>query len=313
MRCDWLMGVALLISGCDSSEVVRVEGLAMGMSWQAQVVGGEAEQVEAELTQILERWEQAVSLWREDSELVRFNQKEAGVWVAVGEELWAAVSLAREVAEMTEGALDITVGPLVALWGFGPERSRSSPPAEAEIQAVKQRCGWSLLERDASKRSLKKVRADLALNVNAVVEGLVLEEIGQRLEELGYRDFLIELGGELLARGRSPGGRPWVVGIQGPGGAVSELFSTLPLEDAVLATSGTYRHQWLSAGKPYSHLIDPRSGHPVAHALTSVSVVHDNGGYADGLATALLVLGPEQGRAVAERLRLRVFWITAAE
>lgn len=313
MRVEWLGVVALLLLvACDSSpEVMRVEGTAMGMRWQAHGVGGEAERVQEEMERILERWEQAVSLWREDSEVVRFNQAPAGVWVAVGPELWAAVSLAHEIAGVTEGALDITMGPLVDLWGFGRKGRPIAPPDEKAIEAVKQRCGWSLLERDEAGKALRKKRADLELNVNAVVEGLVLEAMGRRLEAMGCRDFLIELGGELLARGKAPGGGPWVVAIQGPGGGVGEVFSKLPLTDAALATSGTYRHRWLAREQEYSHVMDPRSGRPVAHALASVSVLHQDCGHADALATALLVLGPERGRAVAERLKLQVFWVAA--
>lgn len=211
MRVEWLGGVALLLLvACDSSpEVMRVEGTAMGMRWQAHGVGGEAERVQEELEMILERWEQAVSLWREDSEVVWFNQAPAGVWVAVGPELWAAVSLAYEIAGVTEGALDITMGPLVDLWGFGRKGRPIAPPDEKAIEAVKQRCGWSLLERDEAGKALRKKRADLELNVNAVVEGLVLEAMGRRLEAMGCRDFLIELGG---TAGAGQGSWGWSLG-----------------------------------------------------------------------------------------------------
>ena len=285
----------------------------MGMTWRVQVPGGDEKVIRAEMETVLERWEQAVSVWREDSELARFNRGPAGEWVAVGEEIAAAVRLSWELAEETEGALDITVGPLVELWGFGRTGRRTTAPSTAEIEQVKQRCGWRYLEWDETRRALRKRRADLELNLNAVVEGLVLEEVRRRLEALGFADFLIELGGELLARGTSADGGPWQVAIQAPTGGSGELFSLMPLMDAALATSGTYRQRVGSLEGGYCHLIDPQTGRPVAHRLASVSVLDEEAGRADGLATALLILGPERGRKVAERLGVRVFWIESAD
>jgi thiamine biosynthesis lipoprotein len=307
------VGLVLLLVACDSGGPTRVSGSAMGMKWQVQVVEGDAAVVRQEAETVFERWEQAVSLWRSDSELVRFNQGPEGQWMKVGDELWSAVHLAWEIAQETEGALDITLGPLVNLWGFGNPGRRTVPPSEAEILEAKGKSGWQHLAMDEAQHALKKLRVDLELNVNAVVEGLVLEELGRRLNERGYSNFLLELGGELLARGHSPSGGPWRVAIQIPSGGADATFSTMPLVNAALATSGTYRQHFEGAEADYSHLIDPQTGRPVGHRLTSVTVLDADCGRADGFATALLILGPERGRLVAERLGLRVFWIETVD
>jgi thiamine biosynthesis lipoprotein len=169
------------------------------------------------------------------------------------------------------------------------------------------------LEFDDEGCLIRKLTARVELNVNGVVEGLALEELARGLRAKGYRDFLLEIGGELLAAGRSTTGKPWIVAVQVPGGGAKESFSMMPLSDMSLATSGTYRHRKVEEGKDFSHLIDPVTGRPVAHQLTSVSVMDGNCGRADGFATALLVMGPEKGRAVAERLGLRVIWIEAVK
>lgn len=289
-----------------------VEGEAMGMTWKVQVAGGEASAIRSEVARVMDEWEMAASLWREDSEIARVNQESEGRWIKLGDRLWSAVALARDIARETEGALDITVGPLVELWGFGSERRRKMP-SEQEVQAVMRRCGWRHLEFDDERRRIQKLTAGVELNVNGVVEGLVLEEVARELRAKGHRDFLLEVGGELLAVGRATTGKPWMVSVQVPSGTAQESFSMIPLSNMSLATSGTYRNRKVDNGMEFSHLIDPLTGKPVAHQLTSVSVMDGNCGRADGFATALLVMGANKGRVVAERLGLRVIWIEEVE
>lgn len=304
--------LAVFLGGCGGGEALVIEGESMGMRWRVQVPGGEAAGIRKEVACVMEGWEMAASLWREDSEIAQVNREPEGKWIKLGERLWSAVALAREVARETDGALDITVGPLVEMWGFGPERGRERP-LEQEVQRELSHCGWRHLEFDDEGRLIRKLTAGVELNVNGVVEGLVLEELARGLRAKGYRDFLLEFGGELLAAGRSTTGKPWMVAVQVPGGDARESFSMMPLSDMCLATSGTYRHRKVEKGKDFSHLIDPATGRPVAHQLTSVSVMDGDCGRADGFATALLVMGPEKGRVVAERLGLRVIWIEAVK
>jgi thiamine biosynthesis lipoprotein len=307
-------GMGLLLAACDEGAPLALEGEAMGMSWRAQIGGtGGAADLREEVEACFQRWEQATSLWREDSEVMRFNAAPAGEWMAVGKELWAAVRLAHEIAAETEGALDITIGPLVDLWGFGQGGGRGEVPSEEALERTLERCGWAYLEMDGAGRRLRKGRAGMRLNVNCVVEGLALEDLAARLRALGHGSFLLELGGEVLAAGESPRGGPWQVAVQAPEEANGEVFSMMPLRDGAVATSGTYRHRFKFEGKDYAHVIDPRTGRPVGHRVKSVSVMHPRCARADGYATALLVLGPERGRVVAERLGLRVIWIEALD
>lgn len=308
----WVVVMAVFLGGCGGREALVMEGEAMGMRWRVQVAGGEAAGTQEEVSRVMSEWEMAASLWREDSEIVQVNREPEGKWIKLGDRLWRAVALARDVAREADGALDITVGPLVELWGFGPEGARERP-SEQEVQAVLSRCGWRHLEFDDEGCLIRRLTAGVELNVNGVVEGLVLEELARGLRAKGYGDFLLELGGELLAAGHSPTGKPWMVAVQVPGGGAKESFSMMPLTDMSLATSGTYRHLKVEDGKDFSHLIDPVTGSPVAQQLTSVSVMDADCGRADGFATALLVLGPEKGRVVAERLGLRVIWIEAVK
>lgn len=219
------------------------------------------------------------------------------------------VKLARRIANDTEGALDITLAPLIDLWGFGAEGARQVPPTDAEIEKARQHCGWHLLEIREQPSALRKRQPEVRINLSAVAEGWALDQLAKRLESADVQDFLLELGGEVLARGHGPDGRPWLVGLQMPDAATHESMQALRLENASLATSGTYRQHFEHEGKSYPHVLDPRSGRPVKHALRSVSVQQVSAGLADGYATALLVLGPERGRETARKLQLNVLWV----
>jgi thiamine biosynthesis lipoprotein len=165
--------------------------------------------------------------------------------------------------------------------------------------------GWQHLQSRLDPPALKKEVPQLRLNVASVTEGFVIDELVTLLKAQGLSDFLLEVGGEVAAIGKAPDGKPWQVGIQTPEAAQGESLQTIPLTNQCVATSGTYRHQ--KDGR--SHLIDPRTRRPVEHSLVSVTVIHDSCAVADGYATALMVLGPESGREVADKLGLRVLWI----
>lgn len=312
MWSRWVIVWAVLLCGCETDEVAVLEGEAMGMRWRVQVVGGNPGEIAKAVEGVMRGWEQAASLWRNDSELAAFNREPVGKWVKLDERLWSAVTLAREIAEETDGAFDITIGPLVDLWGFGPER-RQSEPSKEEIRSVMQHCGWHQLEFDEAGGQMRKLMPGVVVSLNGVVEGLALEELARKLKSMGYGDFLLELGGEVLAGGHTKDRRPWMLAIQTPGAEQGEAFSMVPLSGLSMATSGTYRHVLVRNGKQQSHLIDPQTGYPVAHHLESVTVVDRNCGRADGFATALMVLGPEKGRVVANRLGLNVVWIEPSE
>ena len=219
------------------------------------------------------------------------------------------VQLSKRIAEDTEGALDITLAPLIDLWGFGAKGSRQVPPTDEEIEKACQRCGWHLLEMREQPPALRKRQSEVRINVSAVAEGWALDQLAKRLESAGVQDFLLELGGEVLARGHGPDGMPWLVGVQMPAASTQESMQALRLENAGLATSGTYRQHFEHEGKSYAHVLDPRTGRPVEHALRSVSVKHASAALADGYATALLVLGQGKGGEVAAKLHLNVLWV----
>ena len=208
------------------------------------------------------------------------------------------VRAAQEISERTGGAYDVTVGPLVNAWGFGAEESRPDLGGE-EIAALLERVGFEQLELDAEERTLRRRRADLYVDLSSIAKGYAVDLVAEALAAEGLGDVWVEVGGEVRAAGRNAEGRAWRLGIERPRLEPGALQRILPLADAAVATSGDYRNYRERDGVRFSHIIDPRSGWPIRHRLASVSVVHERCTVADGLATALLVLGPDEGWEMA--------------
>jgi thiamine biosynthesis lipoprotein len=311
-HCLPIITSLVMLTACDRPEEIKLSGRTMGTTWSlrsAQATDSTGQLIQSHLDQR----EALLSHWQKDSAVTRFNDSRSTDWQPVPPELIQVVELARDIACKTDGALDITVAPLIDLWGFGAAGSAKAIPTDPQIAEAKTRCGWQHLHSRLDPPALKKDLPDLRINVASVTEGFVIDELISRLQHQGLSDFLLEVGGEVAALGHAPAGTPWRVGIQMPEAPPGDALKALPLRDLCIATSGNYRHRFASDGRSYSHLIDPCSGRPITHSLTSVSVIHPSCALADGYATALMILGPERGRQIADKLGLRVLWITADE
>lgn len=291
--------------------LLELSGAAFGTRWEVRLLGDarSARALGSELQGVLAAIDAQMSSWRADSELSRFNALRAADWFPVDRDVVRVLREALAVHRLSGGAFDPTLAPLVALWGFGPGPARVAPPDGAAISAALARTGIGGLALRDDPPALRKTRVDLALDVSGVAEGFAVDALARRLAERGVERFLVALGGELRARGEGPGGGPWRVGIERPAPGTPSVEWQLGLADAALATSGDYRRYLAWGGKRLAHVIDPRSGRPVSHGLVSVSVLAAEAARADAWATALLVLGPEAGAAVAEREGLAVLFV----
>lgn len=301
------------------SEPVQLAGHAMGGAWSIKIprllAGGSPDAIERDVAALLEHLDAEMSLWRADSDLSRFNAYRGIDWYAVPADLAEVVSEAEGVSAQTGGAFDVTVAPLVELWGFGPKRPAGQAgqvPSEVAIAAARAHVGYRKLEVRFAPPALRKADPELSIDLGAIAKGYAAGAAAERLDELGVTDYLVAVGGELRARGSSTDGRPWRVGVETPTADVRRVYAQLTLRDASLSTSGDYRNFFEANGYRFAHEIDPRTGRPVAGGLASVSVVHASGARADALATALFVLGPAEGYALAERLDLAALFITRA-
>lgn len=275
---------------CDEPEPVVLSGRAMGTTWQVSLPPGTDGR---EVAAIIERVEAEISNWRPESALSRFNRSRSTEPVLLPPEFADALRAALRVSQETEGALDITVAPLVRFWGFGP----GSASGES-LEAARRRVDYRKLVFDGA--ALRKTDPEVEVDLSCVGEGLAIDRIAAWLDGRGVPAYLIELGGELKAKGR-----PWRIGLERPEPGARRLRGVVELTEGAISTSGTYRQR--VKGRP--HVIDPRTGRPVEHGLVSVSVIHESAVRADAIATALLVLGPERGWAFAEERDLAATFV----
>jgi FAD:protein FMN transferase len=292
----------------------RFNGHTMGTTYSVTVathpqsVRGEA--IQAVIDGVLDEVNRNLSTYDPRSEISRLNANATTVPILVSPTLRAVAVMAGEVSVATGGAFDITVGPLVQAWGFGvASPSAEIAPSRGEIERLRANVGFARLELGPDGRSLRKTVPGLQLDVNGIAPGHAVDLIAERLDALGVHDYLVELGGEVRAHGRSPRGRPWRVAVEAPLSGERRPYALVELDGLAVSTSGDYRDFREVRGRRFSHTIDPRSGAPVTHGLASVSVVHPSAAFADAYSTALMVLGPEEGMALAGRLGLAALFL----
>ena len=313
-----VLTVNRLASSPPREEPLTFSGPTMGTAYRVQVIPDRqgtdpayAARVSATIEETLESVNQDMSTYSPDSELSRFNASVGEETFAISEDTAAVFACALEVAEASGGAFDITVGPLVNAWGFGPN-GRLQPPTDEELTALRSHVGYQKLRLDVEASTIQKIDAAVYCDLSALAKGFAVDEVAEALDELGAERYLVEVGGEIRARGTNLRGEPWSLGIEKPVDIGRELQRAVRLRDVSLATSGDYRNFYEQDGLRLSHTIDPRTGRPVAHSLASVSVIHPSCMYADAYATTLMVLGPDDGLAWAEDHGLAALFLVRA-
>jgi thiamine biosynthesis lipoprotein len=241
-----------------------------------------------------------MSNWREDSELSRLNRHAGGTPFPLSPELYDVLRQSAEVSAASGGAFDVTVGPLVEAWGFGAGPGGAEPPGPEAIGALLDRVGYRKLVLDPEHGSASKEDPGLEVDLSAVAPGYAVDLVAARLEERGFGRYLVEIGGELRVSGTNPEGRAWRVAIERPELLRRETQRVVEISDAALATSGDYRDFFERDGVRYTHTIDPATGSPVLHSLASATVIDPSCALADAWATAMMVLGPEEGLRLAD-------------
>lgn len=304
--------VCLAACSAPQAPQYQVSGSTMGTVWQASLnqlpEDMSLEGVKAELEQKLELVNAQMSTYRSDSVISQYNKAPAGTWHQVPEEFFTVLTAALELAEISGGAFDPTVGPLVNLWGFGPNARGKTLPTTAEIVQLQAEVGWQKVKIRKQERKVLQP-GGIYLDFSAIAKGYAVDLLGERLTELGVKGWLVDIGGDLRTYGRKANGQPWYIAIERPNPQVREASSVLSLTSKAVATSGDYRNFYDTSEGHFSHTIDPRSGRPIEHRLASVTVLEDSCMLADGLATLLTVLGPEEGMAFAQEQGLEVYFI----
>ncbi|WP_326537990.1 FAD:protein FMN transferase [Pseudorhodoferax sp.] len=287
----------------------RLRGSSMGTDWSVQAYappGVAAAQLQAAIVRELDHAIALFSSWHGHSEVARFNAAPAGAW-RFSPPCWALLADSLAWAQASGGAVDPTLGALVDLWGFGPAGPRPAHapvPEQGEIARALQCSGWQRVQADPVQRTLRKP-AGLRLDLSGIAKGWAVDQVSARLEREGARAHLVEIGGELKARGLKHDLQPWWVALE-DGAAGPPQRSLLALVDMAVATSGDYRRYIEHGGRRYAHTIDGRTGWPVAHGTAAVTVLHAQAAQADALATALTAMAPPQALDWADRQGLAV-------
>jgi len=317
----WLafVGLAFLLSSCSKpeSQLLQFKGNTMGTYYQIKYVlsseqmGDKAlleKQLQAVVDKQLELVNDQMSTYRPHSELSLFNKSTNSF--EVSDATIKVVKKALEIYQQSGGAFDVTVGPLVNLWGFGPDKKPNKVPSDTLIARTKQQIGSQYLSIEGNK--LVKTKPSLYVDLSSLAKGYGVDSVAELLEAKGITNYLVDVGGELRVQGTKLNQKDWVVAVERPG-LGQDVQRLLNIGNNAIATSGDYRNYFEFDGIRYSHTIDPSTGKPITHKLVSVSVIDKSSMVADALATAITVLGPEKGFAFAKQLKQPVFLLVKKE
>ncbi|WP_107853104.1 FAD:protein FMN transferase [Oceanimonas marisflavi] len=321
---NWLapLGLAFLLAACqpgdDAAPQLHLTGNTMGTYYSVKIVGADDSQasaLQAEIDRRLEQVNDHMSTYREGSELSRFNRHKAETPFLVSGDTAKVVTAALQLGRLTGGALDVTVGPLVNLWGFGPDARPTHIPDDEQLAAVKAQTGLKHLSvlTAADGDYLQKSLPGLYVDLSSIAKGYGVDAVSEYLSEQGLTNHLVEIGGEVKTRGLNAHGQDWRIAVEKPGPGTGMVQQVVAIAGTSVATSGDYRNYYELDGKRLSHTMDPATGKPITHKLASVTVIHPSCMIADGLATALTVMGTERALAFAERQGLAVYLLTKTD
>jgi thiamine biosynthesis lipoprotein len=319
-----LITLAVSLSACFPSNPsknteVLLQGRTMGTTYNIKVVATEEQVIELKLQQqidaALKQVNQEMSTYIADSELSKFNQSTSAEAIEISVGLTRVIKESIRLGNLSGGKLDVTVGPLVNLWGFGPEQRPEKVPSDAILSATNERVGLQNLVLEGNL--LSKRIPDLYIDLSTIAKGYGVDIIAELIESNGLTHYLVEIGGEMRLRGFKHTGELWAIAIEKPildqSGEERAVHQVIIPKDNAVATSGDYRNYFEADGRRFSHIIDPSTGKPIDHNLVSVTVVHPSSMTADGLSTTLMVMGMEKGMAFASENNLAALFISKTE
>lgn len=314
LRGACLLSLLMALSGCDNTaeRIEVLSGPTMGSTYTIKYVHKKGitpavDAVGVELQNILDRIDRQVSTYRLDSDTARFNQSPANTCMDMPDAVLELAEYGYQLSKLSDGAFDLTLGPLLDVWGFGPQSREKTVPSAEQIAAAKAKTGYQHI-RVVDGQLCKD--AEVQIEFNSIAAGYTVDRISERFTELGIDSYMIEVTGEIIAAGRKPDGSPWRIALEQPLTDGQRVIQrVLELDGYGVNTSGDYRNYFEEDGIRFSHTLDPQLGAPISHKLASVTVVDKSTLHADGLGTLLLVLGPERGLAFAEEHNVAAFFV----
>lgn len=314
-RCVGSCLALIAVVACDPAMPPSLEltGATMGTTYSVVVADpGEVSQqdIEAVLVKTLATVNAQMSNWDSESEVSQFNNNETTAPIAVSAELAEVITAARLVHLKSDRLFDITLSPLIELWGFGSDGNDNLVPTDELINDALQQVGHErLLQASPLQSTITKRHPKVSVNLAAIAKGYGIDQLASALDALKLENYMIEIGGDLYTRGRNANGTEWMIGIEKPESGSPDAVGGLAVTDKGVATSGDYRNAFQENGKRYSHIIDPRNGKPIEHHTASATVIGESAMMADAWATAMLVLGSARGLEIADEERIAVQFI----
>lgn len=311
----------LIISGCTKNsstvELKSISGKTMGTTYNIKLVDDKNLSInykllKNEIDDLLKEINQQMSTYIENSEISRFNNYDSTGWYNISYEFASLISTSIDVSKLSDGAFDVTVGPLVNLWGFGPEIKNQEIPTAKELLEAKSKTGYNLIEVRVDSPSVKKNNPKVYLDLSAIAKGYGVDRIAEFLTSKNIENFMVEIGGEVKTTGKNNKNESWKIGIETPD-YPADIKKILSISDFSVATSGDYNNYFEQNGVRYSHTIDPKTGMPVTHRLASVTVINKSCTLADAYATAIDVMGPTMGYEFALKNNLIIYMIVRAD
>lgn len=320
----WIFSFFLIFSlflmlGCEPNnkdtkyQEVLLQGKTMGTTFTVKVFVPESEvqslTLFSDVQDLLADINQSMSTYIEDSEISQFNRLEANTIFPLSSDFRTVMAESIRLGNSTK-TLDVTMGPLIDLWGFGPDKQPKKVPTNEQLQTIKDKMGVDKLA--LSNAGLTKSIQELELSFSAIAKGFGVDKVAELLEENGYTNYMVEIGGELRLSGTKPDGKLWAIAIEQPDPALLQraVHRTLKLSTISVATSGDYRIFYELEGETFAHIISPETGKPIKQDLVSVTVLHPSSMTADALATALTVMGTEKAKIYAEENDIAVYLIS---
>lgn len=324
--------ILFVLSSCSSKELgtdVVIQGYTMGTRYMVklpQAAGftqARIAQLKKEINILLVDIDKKMSTWIQDSELSRFNASPVGHWFKLSSDTFTVIKAGIEVYHLSAGKFDITVGPLIVLWGFNSNELQKKIPDKNRIKQALAEVGSKALVLDSDKMRIKKLKPR-TVNLSAIAKGYAVDQLAAYLQKKKFSNYLVEIGGEIKVRGKRLVAKNqeselvatnnlchyWRIAIESPLTNQRRVFQIIAIKDEAVATSGDYRNYFELNGKRYSHTINPSNGYPITHKLASVTVIHKSAMMADALATAIFVMGPKQGKAFAQANGIAAYFIS---
>ncbi|OOF58244.1 FAD:protein FMN transferase [Rodentibacter genomosp. 2] len=323
-----LSGLLAVVFACSltackkEAEVITLSGKTMGTTYHVKyiddgAVSESSQKTHEQIDSILRDVNAKMSTYIKDSELSRFNQNtRVNTPIEISADFAKVLAEAIRIHQITEGALDVTVGPVVNLWGFGPEKRPERQPTPEQLAERQAWVGLDKITLDmwGQTPTLSKSVPQVYIDLSSIAKGFGVDQVAEKLEQLNAQNYMVEIGGEIRAKGKNAEGKPWQIAIEKPNMTGERAVeNVIGLNNMAMATSGDYRIYFEENGKRFAHEIDPKTGYPIQHHLASITVFSPTTMTADGLSTGLFVLGEEKALEVAEKDDLAVYLIIKTE